>query len=82
MKKHIEYLCDLIWLDNVQYENSICNFITENKSLINSHNSKGQTPLYLAFRKANITISKYLINNCASLKCLNRDGSSPITGFL
>jgi hypothetical protein len=78
----MEQLCQLIWSDDVSTYDLIYELIIKNYKVINNWNARGQTALYLSFRKANLNVAILLMHNGAQLGQLNRDGSSPITGFL
>lgn len=51
------------------------------KTLANKRNNQGQTPLYLAFQKANINLVIILMNVGAKCYVRNSDGSTPYMGF-
>lgn len=78
----VDTICVLLWENHLTVDKILYKLIRDNQNIINDKNQKGQTPLYIAFRTANITATNLLVNNGAKLTELNTDGSSPVMGFL
>lgn len=78
----MEHICTALWKNQSSIDDVLIKLIRENKNILNNKNQRGQTPLYIAFRTANVDAVILLKNNGAKITELNTDGSSPVMGFL
>jgi len=81
---------DLVFLiiNDVPIQKYFPHYITESflptgllKELVLKRNEQGQTPIYLAFRRANIELVIILMNAGAKCDMRNSDGSTPYMGY-
>eukprot|EP01041_Mallomonas_annulata_P006466 gene6466-13059_t len=54
------------------------NLLTENKNLLNAHDSTGATPLHFASGWGHNDIVEYLIAEGADMECQNKNGGTPL----